>query len=225
MKQNMKGKEQNMNEKSRNEIRADVVVCGGGPAGTAAAIAAARAGADTLLIEKYGALGGIAASGLLSVWGPLDDGDRLLDWERDRRIEDGLPLTEEMKVGHQIIGGLMREFVDDLAAAGAAIDYGYGFIPVNPEALKRVSEEKAAAAGARILYETLLTGAVAAGGTIQAVETAGKSGKMRIQGQVFVDATGDGDLAFLAGAPWEKGREGDGRMQSVTLVFRLGGVR
>jgi len=71
--------------------KADVVVCGGGPAGIAAAVSSARTGVSTLLIEKSFCLGGMATSGLLSVFGPLDDGDRLLDWERDRRIEKGLP--------------------------------------------------------------------------------------------------------------------------------------
>jgi len=207
------------------EIGADVVVCGGGPAGIAAAISSARAGAETLLIEKNSSLGGVVSAGLLSVFGPLDDGDRLLDWERDRRIEKGLPLTPAMKTGNRIIGGIALEIVENLAKTGAAIDYGYGFIPVNPERLKRLSEEMAEAAGAKIFYETLLTGTVIEGRKIKAVETAGKSGMTRISGEIFIDATGDGDLSFLAGAPFEKGREKNGRMQGVTLVFWLGNVK
>jgi len=214
-----------MKENNSREMYANVVVCGGGPAGIAAAISSARTGAKTLLIEKHGSLGGIPVSGILSVIGPLDDGDRLLDWERDKRIENRISLSKEMMVGNQIIGGITREIVDTLSREGAAIDYGYGFIPVNPEVLKRIAEEKAQAEGVEILYETLLTGAVVEEGRIKEVLTAGKSGSTKIGGDVFIDATGDGDLSFLAGAPYEKGRETDGRMQGVTLVFRLGGVK
>ena len=86
-----------------NSMKNEIVVVGGGPAGLVASIAAARNGADTLLIEGTGCLGGMASSGLLSFWGSFDDGDRRLDWERNKRIKEKIALTKEMKVGKRII--------------------------------------------------------------------------------------------------------------------------
>ena len=190
-----------------------------------AAIAAARNGADTILIESSGCLGGVATSGLLSVWGPFDDGDRRLDWERDRRIEKGLPLTSEMKVGKRIIKGIPEEILNRLIKLKGAIDYGYGFIPVNPEILKYVAEEMVMESGAKILYYTRIVDIVKKRTKIKAVVAASKSGLQKIYADTFIDATGDGDLAAFAKVPFKRGRIKDGRMQGVTLVFRLGGVK
>lgn len=201
-----------------------VIVVGGGPAGLVAAIASARNGADTLLIESSGCLGGVATSGLLSVWGPFDNGDRNLDWERDKRIEKGLPLTKAMKVGTRIIKGIPDEILNNLIKLKGAIDYGYGFIPVNPETLKYVAEKMVLESGAKILYYTQIVDVIREKHRIKAVVSANKSGLQKHYGDIFIDTTGDGDLSAFAGVPFKKGRSKDGRMQGVTMVFRLGGV-
>ena len=200
-----------------------VVVAGGGPAGTVAAIAAARGGARTILVERGEAIGGVATSGGLSVWGPFDDGDRLLDWDRDARIEAGLPLSPEMAVGNRVIKGIPQEILDRLLKMGGAIDYTYGFIPVNPECLKLVLEEMVLQAGGEIMYGAQVHGVSMQGDRVAAALVANKRGSQEIGGAVFVDATGDADLAAFAGAPFEKGRKSDGQMQGVTMVFKLGG--
>jgi len=205
-------------------IKHDIVVCGGGPAGVMAAIAAARNGADTLLIEYQGCLGGIASSGLLSIWGPFDDGSRLLDWKRGPLEDKGLPLPAELRDFKRIIKGIPEEMLNRLKAMNMASDSGWGFIPVNPEAVKIVSEQMIMEAGGHILYETMLVDVVMTGGQIEALHIAGKSGIRQVIAEIYVDATGDGDLAALAGAEFQKGRERDGKMMGVTLVFRLGGI-
>ena len=207
------------------ETSYQVVVVGGGPAGVVAAIAAAENGARTLLVEQSGCLGGVATSGLLSVLGPFDDGDRRLDWEKDNCVEKGLPLTDEMKVANRVIKGIPERLLRELTRLGGATDYGYGFIPVNPEVLKYAAEAAVLKAGVHCLYHTLAHGVVRKGDRLTAVVLGNKSGVKEVGGDVFVDATGDADLVAYAGARWEKGRVKDGKMQGVTLVFRMGGVK
>lgn len=201
-----------------------VVIAGGGPAGTVAALAAARNGARVLLLERGECLGGVATSGALSVWGPFDDGDRLLDWDRDGRIEAGQPLTPEMQVGKRIIKGIPEEILQRLTDAGAATDYQYGFIPVNPETLKLVLEDMLLECGVEILYGTQVYDVVRAGDRIAALCIGNKRGSQQLPGEVFIDTTGDADVAEFAGVPTETGRASDGQTQGVTMVFKLGGA-
>ncbi|MDD5599571.1 MAG: FAD-dependent oxidoreductase [Victivallaceae bacterium] len=201
-----------------------VVGAGGGPAGSVAALAAARNGAKTVLIERGECLGGVASSGGLSVWGPFDDGDRLLDWDRDAAIENGRMLSPEMRIGKRIIKGIPEEILARLLKMHGAIDYKYGFIPVNPELLKLVLEEMLIEAGVDIRYGGQIYDVSVSENTITSVFMADKSGSREIRGDIFIDATGDADIAALTGAPFEKGRKSDGKMQGVTLVFRLGGT-
>lgn len=201
-----------------------IIVAGGGPAGTVAALAAARNGASVLLIERGECLGGVATSGSLSTWGPFDDGDRRLDWDRDARIEAGLPLTPDMQVGNRIILGIPEELLRRLTARGAAIDYQYGFIPVNPEILKLVLEEMLVEHGVEIIYGAQIYGVVGNGDRIASVLVSSKSGSQSYPAEMFIDATGDADLAAFAGVPCTMGRESDGQTQGVTMVFKLGGT-
>ena len=119
----------------------DVVIVGGGPAGTVAAIASARNGADTLLIESTGCLGGMATSGLLSFWGSFDDRDRRLDNELDRKMAKGLPIPANPSFGKRIINGIPKEILNRLIEINGAEDFGTGCVLINPEALKYVSEQ------------------------------------------------------------------------------------
>ena len=173
----------------------EVLVAGGGPGGFSAAISAARNGADTLLVEQYGFLGGMATMGLVNPF--------MTYWAGDE----------------QIIEGVLRELTERLAALGA---YGKGSrTAFDPEAYKYVCDQMAQEAGVRLLFHTMLTDAATSGGEITSVEIANKSGKSRIEADVYIDGTGDADLAFLAGAKCEKGRDTDGLMQPMTLNFRV----
>ncbi len=203
----------------------EVIVVGGGPAGMVAAIASARNGADTLLIEASGCLGGVATSGLLSVWGPFSEMDPCWDIKTGMSLSEKEICRKRTVIGKRIIRGIAEEILNKLVKLENARSYGDGFIPLNPETLKYLVEQMLDEAGAETLYYTQGVDVVKEGNKIKAVVTANKSGLQKIYGDIFIDGTGDGDLAAYAGAPFEKGREKDGQMQGVTLVFRLGGVK
>ncbi|MBC7286694.1 MAG: FAD-dependent oxidoreductase [Armatimonadetes bacterium] len=172
----------------------DVVVAGGGTAGSVAAIAAAREGARTLCIEQFGALGGTTTFGQVT------------------------PVLGHVVGGRRLVLGIHQEITDRLNAIGM------DGIRYDPERLKFVLEELALEAGVELLYHTFITGAVVEDGVLRAVEVHNKSGRRVISAGSFVDATGDADLAVLAGAPHMSGRPEDGLNQSASLRFTMGGV-
>ena len=166
----------------------DVVIVGAGPSGIAAAVSAGRNGAKTLLIERYGCIGGMSTSGMLTVWcgdassGIFDEIRRMTTIKRGRRqVFDPERL-------HEVYRRLLQE---------SAVD---------------------------MLLHTSLCGVEHTGRQITSLSLLSKSGMVRVQGRIYVDATGDGDLACLAGIPYQKGREQDGLMQPMTLPFMVAGV-
>lgn len=181
----------------------DVLVLGGGPAGMHAAIAAARQGAKTVLVERYGFMGGSATNGLV---GPI------------------LGLYH-YGTGRVILGGTPREMLERMAALGGALLDEPGFyVPFDPEVLKHVADQMAIEAGVRLYLHTFACGVIMDGPRIAAVVTESKSGRQAIVAKVVVDCTGDGDIAAQAGAPYEVGRPQDGALQPMTLCYRLGNV-
>ena len=185
------------------EIKTNVVVIGGGPGGLAAAITAARQGARVLLVERNGYLGGQLGSGLPFL--------AFLD-KKQRRV----------------IGGIAQEFAERLEAAGAS--YGHEYCPhhlsttlVDPFYSRILAFEMVKEAGVEILLHSELSDVETKDGRIVSVTVSGKGQQIRITADVFVDGTGDADLAFLAGAECEKGDE-NGVLQPPTLMFNLGGV-
>ena len=171
-----------------NTKRYQVVVAGGGPAGIAAALAAARRGSSVLLLEKNAFVGGCAASGL-----PF--------------------LNFFSKNGDQIIKGIGQELVERLQNEHAALDHirtsgGHvdSITMIDPEWVKIVAEEMLLESGCHLLYHTFLCGAQVENGRLRSVTVANKGGLSKIFADCFVDATGDGDIAAFAGAPYEKGR-------------------
>lgn len=186
--------------------QADVVVVGGGPGGLPAAIAAARHGADVLLIERYGFLGGLATAGLVA------------------------PILGHTASGSStpIVAGLLREFAERMHALDGAPSWEESArercIRFDAEAFKRVADEMVLEAGVRLLLHALVVGAVMDGGRIAAVLIESKSGRQAVTGDVFVDATGDADVAFRAGAETRQGRDFDGQVQSMGSFMHIGGV-
>jgi hypothetical protein len=182
----------------------DVIVAGGGPSGIAAAVAAAREGAKTLLIERYGFLGGAGTAMMVNPW---------------------MSYWAEGKQDRVIIFGVLKELIDGMTALGA---YGHPkqCTAFDPEALKVVAERLCLEAGVTLLYHSFL-GSVQtddSGRFIQSVRIANKSGLTDFSAKLFVDTTGDADLAALAGAMVEKGRAVDGLSQPMTLSFRMANV-
>ena len=181
----------------------DVIVTGGGPAGMAAAVSAARAGASTLIIEKNSFLGGCAASGLPYI--------------------DFFSST-----GEQLIAGAAEELMRRLNREGASLGHirtGNGHLNsitmIDPEWVKICGEEMLLEAGCSILYNSFVCKAQIQDNTLASVFVANKAGISEFSADCFVDATGDGDTAAFAGADFEKGRPEDGLMQAMSLLFRL----
>ncbi len=183
----------------------DVVVVGGGFAGAAAAIAAAREGKRVRLIERYNCLGGAACYNLVS---PFMKYWAWLDEERTQK-----------KV---LSRGIFAEVVDGLSKMGGL--GGNNNVYFNEECLKLVLNRMASEAGVELLYQTAVVGVTKSGNRIEAVTVSNVSGKYDIFGDCFVDATGDANLACMAGFPYRVGRESDGLCQAMTLDFRVGGV-
>ncbi|QNK59373.1 FAD-dependent oxidoreductase [Paenibacillus sp. PAMC21692] len=185
----------------------DVAVLGGGPAGITAAISAARSGAKTILIERYGFLGGMSTAAMVYPW-----------------------MTFHAASGEQVIKGLAQEIVDRLMALGASpghlrdtIGFTHTLTPYNPEVYKVLACDMLAEAGADILLHTSVIEVETEGDRIGAIKLYGKNGIRDLKAKVYVDATGDGDVAYMAGAPWEKGND-NGKLQPMTMKFRMRGV-
>ncbi len=180
-----------------------VLVAGGGPAGLAAAVASARRGCDTVLIERYGFLGGMATTGLVN---PFMMGD---------------PSPEPL------VGGVFQEMLDRLSSKGACSCEGtpnaWG-VTFDSEAFKAVADEICTDAGVKVRLHTLLTEANIKAGRVTSVISQSKSGRESWRARIFIDATGDADLAHLCGVPCDVGRETDGLTQPMTLNFRMADV-
>jgi hypothetical protein len=172
----------------------DVIVCGAGPAGVAAAIAAARAGARTTLIESNGCLGGVWTAGLLS-W-ILDSGNK---------------------------SGLMREILARLAERNASAVYR-GSVGYAVEPMKLLLEEMCLEAGVEIRLHTRVVAAYRVDRSVDVMITESKSGRQAWRASCFVDATGDGDLAALAGCQFAYGDPETGRAQPMSFIVLVTGI-
>jgi len=171
-----------------------VLVVGAGVAGTAAALAAARTGARTLVVERGGFAGGTGTAGLMSLY--------------------TLP--------YEHVHGICREIVDAMAAEGGAVRGPV--VPFDPECFKRVALAKFQDSGVAMLFYTWTVDAIVRDGHVRGVIVENKAGRQAILADVVVDASGDGDVAVAAGAASVSGRETDGLMRPMSIVFRMGPV-
>lgn len=179
--------------KENNEY--DVIVCGGGPSGVAAAISASRKGSKTLLIEQGGCLGGFWTQGLLT-W--------LIDTTNKGGLIDEVMSRLTKEADGRLIPHLPRYTADT-------------------EKTKWVFEQMCLEAGVKLLYHTFISDAVCEGGKIKHVLTSSKSGHVAYGAKIFVDTTGDGDLGYYAGASFELGNS-EGITQPMSMVAQIGGV-
>ena len=184
----------------------DVIVVGGGVSGVTAAAAAARNGAKTLLIEKDGCLGGTMTMCLVG------------------------PMMTFHSATEQVVRGLAQEVVDRLvamrASPGHVLDttgYVATVTPFHAEALRLVCQRMVLESGAEILFHGTVVDAVISGDTLTGVVVQRRGDQVTLAAKVVVDATGDADVAFRAGAVCEVGRPEDGLVQPVSLMFRVGG--
>ena len=176
----------------------DVVVCGGGPAGFIAAIAAAREGARTALVEQYGFLGGAATNSLVT------------------------PLSVFTYNGEKVIGGIPWEFLERLEKMGGGlIEKPLGNVAFDPELYKLCCQRMVLEAGVELYLHSWLSGCQTGQGRISHVFIENKNGTEALAGKVMIDATGDADLSHLAGVPMlPPGRP----LQPASTYFVLAGV-
>ena len=184
----------------------DVAVIGGGFAGVSAAIAAAREGAKVIIVEKSGALGGAAVNNLVTPFMPFHttiDGKKFI-----------------------LSRGIFTEIKEKLKAKrDEAVTFtSLGEMAFLEEDLKYILNETVLEAGVEILFHSYIFGVNKSGEKITSVKLATIGGEVEIEADYFVDATGDAQLAFLAGCPTTLGREPDHLCQPMTLCFRVGNV-
>jgi len=193
----------NIREQARDiEVmrQADVIVAGGGVAGCSAALASARQGATTVLLERNGVLGGVATAGLMA-----NIGNKFLDGD-----------------GRLVIRGIPLEFVERMVALGAASDRWQNRevpgVVIDSEQLKIVLAEALQEAGVDILTHALAARPIVEGGLVRGVFVETKMGRSAVLAPVVVDATGEADLAWQAGCPmsWSEG--------SASVEFKMGDV-
>ena len=197
----------------------DVLVVGGGPAGLGAALGAARAGARVILAERYGFLGGNATAALVM---PLMSFHTQEPSFRRAGVTNLLP--DDHGPGHSVISGVLKELTQRLVDAGGAIaptlQTGY-VVPFDPEIFKLVALEMLDEAGVELLLHAMASG-IAGPGVRDGVVFETKSGPVVLKARVVVDCSGDADVAARSGARYEIGREADGLVQPMTLMFRMG---
>lgn len=187
----------------RKTIQTDVLVCGGGCAGTAAALSAARAGAKTLLIEKAPFAGGIITNAGL----PFFDG--IADIRDNRIVVRGIALELLSK------SGVCAPDATHTGRHNPVIRNSFQFKLLLDQLLAGQKEHLT------VLFNSFACGAESSGGRITSVQAANKDGIVSIEPRVVVDCTGDADVAAWSGAPFEQNAE----VQPLTLHFRIGHVR
>lgn len=178
----------------------DVVVFGGGPAGIAASVAAARNGAKVALFEQYAFLGGMATAGMVT------------------------PISEFNKNGQRVIGGIGWELMERMhALGGAELDYPIGNVPFDVEIYKLAAQRMVLEAGVELYLHARLVDCAFSGDQIVSAQIAAVGGMMEIGAKMFIDCTSNADLAFMAHAPMQT-PVAENEMQPASLIFRLGGV-
>ena len=177
----------------------DVVVCGGGPAGFIAAIAAARNGARTALVERYGFLGGMATMGYVN------------------------PVSVFTYNDSQVVGGIPWEFVQKLENMGGGfIEKPLGNVAFEQEHYKLLAQRMTLEAGVDLYMHSYLSGCVMDGSRIAQIVIENKNGTEALSSKVFIDCTGDGDLAALASVEMQP--DEGAPLQPLSSYFILGGV-
>ena len=178
----------------------DVVVCGAGPAGVIAAIAAAREGVSVALVERFGFLGGMATAGLV------------------------MPLSVFTYQNKRVIGGIPWEFLERLGAMGGGyIEKPLGNVAFDPELYKLCMQRMVLEAGVTLYMNSYLTGTVVGkDGKVECVVSENKNGAEALEAKVFIDCTGDADLAAMAGVEMQP-MNGE-PLQPLSTYFILAGV-
>jgi ribulose 1,5-bisphosphate synthetase/thiazole synthase len=195
-------------QQNLSKTKYEVIVLGGGPSGAIAGIAAAQSGAKVLVVEKHGFLGGsLTAMGV----GPM--------------------MSFHNSQGDQVVRGIPDQLINRLVARGASpghiadtTTYCSTVTPFDAETLKIELEDMLIESGGNVLYHTHFAGLDVTDGKIETVWLCNKAGLTGYRAQVFIDATGDGDVCESAGVPLTMGREKDHAIQPMTANLKLANV-
>jgi hypothetical protein len=186
--------------------RYNVIIAGGGTSGIVAALAAARTGAKTCIVEQYGFLGGTMTAG-----------------------EVHQIMTFHASDGKQVVKGIPQELIDRLKNLGGSLGHvgeQQGYLqtctPFDPEMVKYLAVVMTKEEGIEVLLHSYIVDALTEVNGMRGIIIENKSGKQAVMSDVVVDCTGDADAAVMAGAPYDK--EERGKLQSMSLIFRMGNV-
>ncbi len=189
----------------KNNSKYDLIVVGGGFAGSCAAIAAAREGLSVLLVERYNCLGGAAGNGLVMPFMGY--------------------ATKDMESGRRkfLCGDLFLEIIREMNVfrGRPADEYSGAF---DEEILKLVLNRMCLGSGVKLLYDTTVISADVSDGNIKSIKAICKGVQFDLYADSFIDASGDAELSVLSGCNFTLGREEDGLCQPMTLCFRMSGV-
>ncbi len=185
----------------------DLIVCGGGPGGVMAAIAAGRQGLRVLLIERYGFLGGMNTAGLVGPVMTFHAGNIQIVRGNPGRIFDEL----------ERLGGSPGHLIDPIWGTTS-------MTPIDTEIYKSLLMKEVGDAGVELLLHTMVIQGVREGERVSRVVVANKRGISEYSARYFIDATGDGDFAAALGAAFQMGRGSDEATQPMTLIFKMAGV-
>ena len=191
-------------------LQADILVVGGGAAGVAAAVTAARQGLKVTLVERYGFCGGGAVAGLSGTICGMYEAS-----------------NDPNSQPKQVVHGFLDEFVDLMTAKGGLtppVRYGKTFTRVHdPLIWRETADHMLREAGVQVLLHTTVTDALVEGSEkIDGITAYTKQGRLSVRAKVTIDASGDADVVAMAGFPTFMGE--NGKVQNPTMVFRLGGV-
>ncbi|MDD4165264.1 MAG: FAD-dependent oxidoreductase [Eubacteriales bacterium] len=177
--------------------KTDIVVCGGGTAGAFAAISAAEQGKKVLLIEQFGSIGGSATNALV------------------------LPIMSTHIEGNPQCSYISKKVRNRIFSYGGSDESGRWFDPI---ILKIVLEELCLEAGVKLLYHTFISEVIREGSKMKGVLISNKAGLQIVEGNIFIDCTGDGDVSVLAGAGYTKGNPDTGKNQPISLRYIVSGI-
>lgn len=175
----------------------DTIVIGGGPSGVAAAVASARQGCKTLLIEKTESLGGMGTNGLVNTWAPFSDGVKILY----KGIAEEVFNKVKERMPH-----ILKDAVD--------------WVPISAEDLKIVYDDIVTQSGAEVLFNVILCGADMSGHEIESITVFDGTKFVKLRAKNYIDCTGNALLAYFAGAPCTKSKD----LQAATLCFAIANV-
>lgn len=192
----------------------DVLVAGGGPAGLAAAIASARAGASTLLIEQFGYLGGTATASLMAC---INGFRNQVEPDATQTVRG---LAEEIILQLKDLGGLGQSPYEQkpYPTEPGQLEYSYA---IDTEKFKYVTLKLCVEAGVEILLHTYIADAILQEGALRGVIVENKSGRQALLARVVVDASGDADVAARAGASYWQTRGGEAPRLTDSIMYRI----